>query len=229
MVGLSASAVLNSTVFCSSFKKGLVLNGVSYTYNQTKIQFPQMTFEKGKKYAIIGESGSGKSTLLNILTGRFPDYQGEILVNGQDFQEVAQASWFENISYVSQTPITFKKSALFNITLQRDYSKEKLELAMDTAQVTPFIHQLPQELDTIIDASKNNLSGGQIQRVTIARELLGQKPILILDEATSALDYQNAIAVEKNILENPDLTVICVTHSLHEETKGYFDQIYQLS
>ncbi|HIY58935.1 MAG TPA: ATP-binding cassette domain-containing protein [Candidatus Tetragenococcus pullicola] len=187
-----------------------------------------MTFQKGKKYAITGESGSGKSTLLNILTGRYQDYSGQIRIDGHDFTKISPSSWHNNVAYVAQSPYLFQKSILYNITLERNYSEPDLVQALENSSSKPFIDSLPQGLETSIAANQTNLSGGQLQRLTIARQLLDKKPLLILDEATSSLDHQNAIAVEKNLLSDPELTVICVTHALHKETQNYFDVIYSL-
>ncbi len=212
-----------------TFHKALQMHDVSYNYGKVMISFPNMIFEKGQKYAIIGESGSGKSTLLNILTGRFTDYHGQIIIDGIDLKYISKTDWRNNISYVSQSPYLFKKSILFNLTLERDHTPEQLQSALENSVSEPFVINLSAGLETLITAARGNFSGGQLQRLTIARELLIKKPILILDEATSSLDHQNAVSVETALLTDPELTVLCVTHALHDETARFFDTIYDLS
>lgn len=186
----------------------LTVKNVQYHYEEQAITFPDMTFVKGKKYAIVGPSGSGKSTLFNLLLGHFEDYQGSITLDEKDLRTIPREVLQQLLSYVSQQPYLFKDTISHNLTLGRVYEPEKIKTALKLAQADEFVARLPQQLQSSISEKNANLSGGQRQRLTIARELLPETPILLVDEGTSGLDEKNAVAVEENILRQPDLTVI---------------------
>jgi subfamily B ATP-binding cassette protein MsbA len=170
--------------------------GFAYNGSQPVLNELSFTAPAGKVTALVGPSGAGKSTLFNLLT-RFEEPQsGSISIGGQDIAGTSLESLRENIAMVTQETALFDESVLHNIAYGRlDASEEDVRAAVDTAQISDFLNELPEGLDSPAGPRGSNLSGGQRQRVIIARALLRDAPILLLDEATSALDS----ATEKKI------------------------------
>lgn len=207
----------------TAFESKLELKNLAVAFpDGQKIEYPEIVIEKGKKYAIIGDSGSGKSTLINLLVGNKQDYEGEILLDGKDYKGINRKSLPHVMSVIMQFPYLFKETVEENLTLGRKISPDIFDKAIRIACADDFVFN---KLDTVYD---KNLSGGQQERLSVARELMGSKPILVMDESTASVDKKTALAVEKNILENPDLTVIMITHHLYDETQSYLDEVIHL-
>lgn len=207
----------------TAFESKLELKNLAVAFpDGQKIEYPEMVIEKGKKYAIIGDSGSGKSTLINLLVGNKQDYEGEILLDGKDYKGINRKSLPHVMSVIMQFPYLFKETVEENLTLGRKISPDIFDKSIRIACADDFVFN---KLDTVYD---KNLSGGQQERLSVARELMGSKPILVMDESTASVDKKTALAVEKNILENPDLTVIMITHHLYDETQSYLDEVIHL-
>lgn len=207
----------------TDFESKLELKNLSVAFpDGQKIEYPEIVIEKGKKYAIIGDSGSGKSTLINLLVGNKRDYEGEILLDGKDYKGINRKSLPHVMSVIMQFPYLFRETVEENLTLGRKILPDIFDKSIRIACADDFVFN---KLDTIYD---KNLSGGQQERLSIARELMGTKPILVMDESTASVDKKTALAVEKNILENPDLTVIMITHHLYDETQNYLDEVIHL-
>ncbi len=207
----------------TAFESKLELKNLAVAFpDGQKIEYPEIVIEKGKKYAIIGDSGSGKSTLINLLVGNKQDYEGEILLDGKDYKGINRKSLPRVMSVIMQFPYLFKETVEENLTLGRKISPDIFDKSIRIACADDFVFN---RLDTVYD---KNLSGGQQERLSVARELMGSKPILVMDESTASVDKKTALAVEKNILENPDLTVIMITHHLYDETQSYLDEVIHL-
>ena len=207
----------------TAFDSKLELKNLAVAFpDGQKIEYPEIVIEKGKKYAIIGDSGSGKSTLINLLVGNKQDYEGEILLDGKDYKGINRKSLPRVMSVIMQFPYLFKETVEENLTLGRKISPDIFDKSIRIACADDFVFN---KLDTVYD---KNLSGGQQERLSVARELMGSKPILVMDESTASVDKKTALAVEKNILENPDLTVIMITHHLYDETQSYLDEVIHL-
>ena len=207
----------------TAFESKLELKNLAAAFpDGQKIEYPEIVIEKGKKYAIIGDSGSGKSTLINLLVGNKQDYEGEILLDGKDYKGINRKSLPHVMSVIMQFPYLFKETVEENLTLGRKISPDIFDKSIRIACADDFVFN---KLDTVYD---KNLSGGQQERLSVARELMGSKPILVMDESTASVDKKTALAVEKNILENPDLTVIMITHHLYDETQSYLDEVIHL-
>ncbi|MCT3102090.1 ABC transporter ATP-binding protein [Lactococcus lactis] len=207
----------------TAFESKLELKNLAVAFpDGQKIEYPEIVIEKGKKYAIIGDSGSGKSTLINLLVGNKQDYEGEILLDGKDYKGINRKSLPHFMSVIMQFPYLFKETVEENLTLGRKISPDIFDKSIRIACADDFVFN---KLDTVYD---KNLSGGQQERLSVARELMGSKPILVMDESTASVDKKTALAVEKNILENPDLTVIMITHHLYDETQSYLDEVIHL-
>lgn len=207
----------------TAFESKLELKNLAVAFpDGQKIEYPEIVIEKGKKYAIIGDSGSGKSTLINLLVGNKQDYEGEILLDGKDYKGINRKSLPHVMSVIMQFPYLFKETVEENLTLGRKISPDIFDKSIRIACADDFVFN---KLDTVYD---KNLSGGQQERLSVARELMGSKPILVMDESTASVDKKTALAIEKNILENPDLTVIMITHHLYDETQSYLDEVIHL-
>lgn len=207
----------------TAFESKLELKNLAVAFpDGQKIEYPEIVIEKVKKYAIIGDSGSGKSTLINLLVGNKQDYEGEILLDGKDYKGINRKSLPHVMSVIMQFPYLFKGTVEENLTLGRKISPDIFDKSIRIACADDFVFN---KLDTVYD---KNLSGGQQERLSVARELMGSKPILVMDESTASVDKKTALAVEKNILENPDLTVIMITHHLYDETQSYLDEVIHL-
>lgn len=203
-------------------KKHISLRNVSFKYDdRTILKNVSATFEKGKKYAILGKSGSGKSTLLKLLAGYYPEFEGEICTD-----EIAALP--DRLAMIHQKTFLFNDSVLNNLTLWKSYTENEISEVIKKAGLKEVMEHLPQGLDTIIEENGSNFSGGECQRLAIARALLSGKDILLMDEATSALDEQTANDVENSILSLENITCISVTHRLSRENMKKYSAVLKM-
>ena len=164
---------------------------VSFAYDPDRQILKGLSFEvpAGKKVAIVGPSGAGKSTISRLLFRLYDVSAGKILIDGQDIREVTQASLRASIGMVPQDTVLFNDTIRYNIRYGRwDASDAEVEQAAQLAQIDSFIRMSPKGYETQVGERGLKLSGGEKQRVAIARTVLKAPPILVLDEATSALD-----------------------------------------
>lgn len=216
----------SNEVALSEFKESIRLENVHFAYEETLVlNGISYTFSKNKKYAIVGESGCGKSTLIKLMMGYYRDYEGQILVDGQDVKNPIPLSMTELASMIHQNIYLFDKTIADNIFLDQTFADIQIKRALTQSGVTKFIKLLPEALKTAVGENGKNLSGGQKQRVAIARALIQEMPILMLDEGTSALDLQTAYDIEKTLFAIDELTVITITHKLSEEILSDYDEI----
>lgn len=209
-------------------EKGIEMEEISYEYSGERVLDKlSLTFERGKKYALVGPSGCGKSTLLKIMVGYLKDYRGRVLFDGQEQKSYSAVSLGKQIAYIDQNTYLFPGTIRENITLFQDsYTSQEIEEALKDSALEEFLQG--DMLDKEVGEEGRNLSGGQRQRVAIARALLRKKSIIIMDEGTSALDKANARRIEESLLKNPKLTVILISHNIQPEIRPFFDEIYQL-
>ena len=171
--------------------------GFHYNVDRRILEDVSFKLEDGKKLAIVGPSGAGKSTIARLLFRFYDIDQGQILISGQDIAGVTQQSLREAIGIVPQDTVLFNDSILYNIQYARPgASFEEVREVARLADIDSFIEALPEGYDTVVGERGLKLSGGEKQRVAIARVLLKDPAILVFDEATSSLDSQS----EKNIL-----------------------------
>ena len=199
-------------------KGEVVLEEVSFSYGdaETVLSAISLRAQAGKTTALVGPSGGGKTTIINLIQ-RFHDLDsGRIVVDGQDIADIAVASLRRHISYVSQQPILFEGSIADNIGYGRPgASRAEIEAAAKLAQAHEFIVALPDGYDTEVGEMGANFSGGQRQRLSIARAVLRDAPILLLDEATSALDNESEKLVQQALDQlMKGRTTIVVAHRL---------------
>lgn len=180
-----------------------VLKGVSFK------------IEKGQAFAIVGPTGSGKSTIAQLLLRLYEVQQGKILINGMPLSAYTQKSLRESMAFVSQRPFLFLDSIKENISFGRTFTEEQVRFAAKQAYADEFIENLPEKYESMVAESGKNLSGGQLQRLAIARALIKNSSLLIMDEATSALDTisENRIKLTINKLKG-SVTQIIIAHRL---------------
>lgn len=209
-----------------SFQTDITVTDLQFGYEpeQKIIKGIDFSFQKGKKYAVVGKSGCGKTTLINLLSGYYTTFCGEILYDGVDIRKLDIEKLNEMSSVIHQNVYMFDESILNNICLHKQIAPIDLQKGLDMSGVTMFLEN-EKTLDTPVGENGNNLSGGQRQRVAVARALVQGKPILILDEGTSAVDMQTAYDIESQLLKINNLTVITITHSLNSELLKHYDQV----
>ena len=197
----------------------------SYTNDRKALNNINLTFEKNKKYAIVGESGCGKSTLIKLLMRYYKDYNGDILIDNKDIHKIFSNDLYKNMSMIQQNVFMFDDSIKENIKLFANYSDEEVLSICDRSGLSNLISRLPDGINSLVGENGNRLSGGEQQRIAIARSLINNTKILILDESTSALDNETAYNLESSLLSINDLTLIVVTHKLIKNILLNYDEI----
>ncbi len=230
----NSSPLANETNEVSNLKqrdfKKITLNNVNFKYSEEKEIFINLNLEiyKGDKLGIIGKTGSGKSTFINILCGLLDVNNGQIYFD-ENLKDKNYKSIQNIIGYVPQTVSIFDESVKFNICLSDDLTKEKFkkfQKVLEIVDMDTLINSLPNKHDELVGENGSRFSGGQNQRLGIARAIYKSPKILILDEATSALD----LATEKKIIQNilnyiPELTLISISH--RPSSLQFCDKIFQ--
>lgn len=210
-------------------KEGITFDGVGFSYESTPVlENVSLRVNVGHSVAIVGESGAGKSTLMDLLPRFYDVTSGRILIDGVDIREFSQKFLRENIGIVTQQTILFDDTVRNNIAYGRpDISMESVIAAARAAHAHDFIEALPQKYDTLLGENGLRISGGERQRIAVARALLKNAPILILDEATSDLDVESERTVQDALEElMKGRTTLIVAHRL--STIRNVDYIYVL-
>ena len=191
---------------------------VSFSYNQDReiLKDVSFTIPSGHKVAVVGASGAGKSTIARLLFRFYDVSEGAVRIDGQDVRECTQQSLHENIAVVPQDTVLFNESIYFNIQYAKpNASKEEIEQAARLANIHDFIEQLPQQYETIVGERGLKLSGGEKQRIAIARAVLKNPRIVIFDEATSSLDSQSESMILNAMKEvTKGVTTLVIAHRL---------------
>ena len=206
----------------------LRLENVRFSYDgETEIlRGISAVFDAGKAYAIVGASGSGKSTLLNLLTSPGMAYEGSILLDGTELRAASPESLYETVSLIQQNVFVFNASIRDNVTMFRSFPPEELAQAVRRAQLESLIAARGEGY--LCGENGSGLSGGEKQRISIARSLLKHASVLLADEATAALDAQTAHQVTDDILSLSGVTRIVVTHTLEQAALRRYDGILVL-
>lgn len=193
-------------------------SGVCFGYNEEKQVLNNISFEltKGSITAIVGPSGCGKTTILKLLCSLYKNQEGNIEVLGNNLKDCSPSDIRRNISYVSQNTYLFPTTILENIAYGREGAREdEIIKAARLANAHDFIMELPNGYNTVIGDGSVKLSGGEQQRISLARAILKDAPILLLDEATSALDLESESLVQKSLYDfMKNRTVLVVAHRL---------------
>lgn len=211
-----------------SLASGIRLEGLSFAYEPEKpvLRGLDFFFEAGKSYAIVGASGSGKSTLLNLLLAASTRYGGKIYYDDTELRELESRSLYGLVSAVQQDVFIFNASIRDNITMFAPFPTEAVDRAMALSGLSELVAQRGE--DYLCGENGSGLSGGEKQRIAIARGLLKKSRVLLADEATAALDAQTAFQVSNAILDLEGLTRIVVSHALDANVLSRFDCILAL-
>ncbi|WP_438311906.1 thiol reductant ABC exporter subunit CydD [Sporosarcina sp. FA9] len=177
----------------------------------------QFSWEGNGTIGIVGESGAGKSTFIDIIAGFLQPSSGYIEVNGQRMSSLMSTDWAEQIAYIPQHPYIFPTSIKENIRFyEPDATDEEIERVVDEIGLGPFIEQLPGRLHEQIGEGGRALSGGQEQRISMARALLSKRPVLLLDEPTAHLDIETEFEIKQSMLRLFEgKLVFLATHRIH--------------
>lgn len=203
---------------------------VSYSYDGIKnaVENISLNIPAGSTVAFVGPSGSGKSTLANLISRFFDVSEGQVLVGGVDVRNIKKEILMDNVSFVFQNSHLIKGTILDNVRMARPQaSKEEVMNALEKSQCMDIVKKLPNGVDTVVGTNGVYLSGGEQQRIAIARIMLKDSPIVILDEATAFADPDNEVMVQKAFSElAKNRTVIMIAHRL--STVAGADRIYVL-
>ena len=212
----------------SRLEHGIELRDVSFGYEAGKdvLRHVSARFEAGRAYAIVGGSGSGKSTLLNLLLAENTGYRGSVLLDGTELRELSPEALYGLLSVIQQNVFVFNASIRDNVSMFREFPQEALDEAIRRAHLRELLDA--RGADYLCGENGKGLSGGEKQRVSIARSLLKKSSVLLVDEATAALDMQTAHQVSSDILNLTGMTRIVVTHSLEEALLRRYDGIFVL-
>lgn len=203
---------------------------VSYSYDGEKnaVENISLNIPSGSTVAFVGPSGSGKSTMANLISRFFDVSEGQVLVGGVDVRNIKKEILMDNVSFVFQNSHLIKGTILDNVRMARPQaSKEEVMNALEKSQCMDIVKKLPNGVDTVVGTNGVYLSGGEQQRIAIARIMLKDSPIVILDEATAFADPDNEVMVQKAFSElAKNRTVIMIAHRL--STVAGADRIYVL-
>lgn len=212
----------------TELNEGITLKNLSFAYeeNNPVLKNINFTFEPNKSYALVGASGSGKSTLLNLLMASSPDYDGSISFDDAELRDIRSEALYELVGAVQQNVFLFNASLRDNITMFADFPEDEIDRAITLSGLSALVEEKGK--DYLCGENGCGLSGGEKQRVSIARSLLKKSKVLLVDEATAALDPQTAYQVSSAILDLEGITRIVVTHSLEEALLKEYDCILTL-
>ncbi|MBP5417385.1 MAG: ATP-binding cassette domain-containing protein [Clostridiales bacterium] len=204
------------------------ISHISFSYDTKPIlQDISLTIQSGERIGIVGESGCGKSTLLKILAGLLPPSSGSVNILGKSVPSDIR----KNVSVVMQSAMLLPMTICENITLGHDYSEDSVRKVLGQVSLLEWVDSLPDGIHTYLGDRADELSGGQAQRLAIARAMCKEAPLLLLDEPTASLDASTAASVMASLDacttgSSRNLTIVHVTHQV-EYLKGY-DRILRM-
>ena len=207
----------------------LEFQDVAFSYEESRpiLRGAAFAVEPGEKVAIIGQNGSGKSTILNLLLRFYRPGEGKILADGKDVESLSLESYRSLFSVVSQEPYLFLGDILENVDLDKSASPERIEWALQQSGVQGYLPRMPEGAKTPIGRNGAKLSGGEKQKLAVARALLKDAPVVILDEATSGFDVESDAYLHDIIVNQMQgKSVIMITHHYHN--LAGMDKVYRL-
>lgn len=221
-----SESALEKKEWLKAKKKEILLQQVSFSYeDKPVVQDVSLQLEQGKKYILLGESGCGKSTLSKLIMGFYTCETGSITYAGTNIQDIPEEQFYRNVTYLEQSVFLFDDTLRNNITLFQEHSSNKLEEILDVVGLRKLINSLPNGLETRIKGNGQNFSGGERQRIGIARALLVDADFMILDEITASLDPMLAEEIQNGILDNTTTGILMITHKWSEKLLRKADQI----
>ena len=204
---------------CPDFHDSIELRQVSLIQNgnigkRFILDSVDVTIMKGKVTAIIGPSGAGKSTIADILLGLLSPTSGSLFIDGRELNSSMMKHWREKIAFVPQDDFLMHSTIAANMRLAKmDATDDEIWCALEKAQARDFVLKLPNQLQEVVGDNGRRLSGGECQRLSLARALLRKPDFLLLDEATSALDWENQLRISNVIRElRENVTILIIAH-----------------
>ncbi len=209
----------NGNQILKDFKFKISLNNVSFSYGNTKVlDNINLNIQKNETVAIIGSSGSGKTTIMNIISGLIIPEKGDLMIDNYNYKELDKYTLKERIGYISQESPIFNDSIFNNVTFWEEKTDENISRFMEAikkASLYNYVMVLPNKEDEYLGNNGINISGGQKQRLAIARELYKNVDILFMDEATSSLDGETEANIQNNIEAlKGQYTIVMIAHRL---------------
>ena len=227
---LDAAPLFNNAAGTVPTDASIQLQHVSYSYDgkRNALDDVSLTIPSGKTAAFVGSSGSGKTTAANLISRFFDTQKGAVLIGGVNVKEIPKEQLMETISFVFQNSRLIKGTILDNIKMGKpDATEQEVRAALEQAQCMDILEKLPNGLQTVIGTGGIYLSGGEQQRIAIARTILKNAPILIFDEATAFADPDNEAKVQAAISAlAKDKTILIIAHRL--STITHADYIFVL-
>ncbi len=217
------------TVPIESIEEIIDFNEVSFSYEvQEVLAKTNFSFEKGKKYLVIGPSGGGKSTVLKLMRKYFNPTLGKIMVDQNNLKDVFKEDYFLQLANIEQQVFIFEDTLINNLCLYKTYGEEEIKQAIKRAGLTDFVEGHPDGLQRMLYDNGKNISGGEKSRIAIARGLLQHAKVIILDEAFSSLDSVIARDIERTLLSLDGVMIVNVSHVVFEDTKKHYDRVYMV-
>ena len=193
-------------------EKMIEFKDVNFGYLQKDVLHNlSFTTNKGETVGIIGGTGAGKSTLVSLIGRNYDVRSGQIKIAGKNIQNYKLETLRQHISYVLQNTSLISGTIKENICMSKPYQEETMNKALEVSQAKEFVSRLPQGIESAVVQGGKNFSGGQRQRLTIARALYKQADILVLDDCSSALDYATDAALQKQLQELKEMTKIVIS------------------
>lgn len=222
----------------AEFYDAITVRELGFSYPNMKksgkvLDAVNMTFYKGGKYLITGQSGAGKSTFLSLLAGMYDNYEGSLRYDDVEVRDMEEESLHALVSVVEQEAFLFHDTLKNNITLYDDsYEEEEIWRALRLAGLEKKVKELSENgmsgLSVKVSENGGNFSGGEKQRINLARAILRGAPVLLLDEFTASLDEKTAEEVERAVLALEGGTILFVTHKVNERLAGLYDGRYEI-
>lgn len=208
----------------------ITLNDVSFSYGnrENALSHISLTLEKGKKYAIVGETGSGKSTLLKLIQGYFDNFSGQIFYNGKDIRNMGQDRCFQLFCAINQEVFLFEGTIRENILFHENPKESFLQYVLNAVTLNETLEKNGIDLSYELSNNGENLSGGEREKIALARILAKNRDWLLLDEATASMDNETLLQIEKLLINLKDVTCISITHRYQRDILKNYDQIIVL-
>lgn len=231
------SEITNERLF---LRKKVELKNISFEYKDEQsgitsrvIENLSLTINRGERLGIRGASGAGKSTLMNLMLGLYSPKSGEILIDDTPLDDTTRRKWQNSVGYVPQSVFIVDSTLAENVALGVEselIDRQRVLRALEMASLKTFTENLPNGIDSLIGESGCRVSGGERQRIGIARALYRQPDVLFFDEATSALDKDTEksvnLSIENLSKQNRELTIVVIAH--RETSLGYCDRIINI-